>query len=81
MQILVQQKGTRLFLGKDGTWVEHKDLAHRFSSSAEALDHCTRNTIFGFDILLTFQDSVWDIRIPGAAEPKNKKPVREQARD
>ncbi len=75
MQILVQQTGTRLFLGKDGGWVEYKDLAQRFHSSAEALDYCTRHGIFGFDILLTFQDSIWDIRIPGIVGPKSRKPV------
>ncbi len=77
MQILVQKMGTRLFLGKDGSWVEGKNLAYRFNSSAEALDYCTRHTIFGFEILLTFQDSIWDIRIPGAVEPRSKKPAVE----
>lgn len=75
MEILVQQKGSRLFLGKNGIWVEQKECAERFNSSAEALEHCMRHAIHGFEILLTFQDSIWDIRLPGTDESKRKKPA------
>jgi hypothetical protein len=68
MKVLVMQQG--LYLGRHGAWVQSKELAARFRTSSEALDYCVSKGLRNVDFLLRFEDSHWDIRLPGILESK-----------
>ncbi len=77
MHIMVMQKGTALYLGRHGAWVEHKRLALQFKSSTQALDYCLSKQLSEVDFLLHFEDSHWDIRVPSVL---NGQPLPKGAR-
>jgi hypothetical protein len=63
MRILVIQRATGFFLGKQGHWVKHKYLALTFPTSTEALSFCLANKLTDLDFLLHFKASSFDLRL------------------
>ncbi len=78
MQVLVQHKETGFYWGRDGSWVELKRLAMDFKTSVGALEFCARKQLKDVEILLCFNESVWDIRlqVPSHAGQTAPSPAR-----
>ncbi len=63
MQILVQHIETGFYWGSNGGWVEAKPLALDFKTSLAALEFCNKKKLTKVEIVLCFDESVWDIRL------------------
>ncbi len=63
MDIFVQQRETGQFLGEGNVWVDNKEQAKQFETSACALEYCLQNHIERVDIILAFDDPGLDCRI------------------
>lgn len=64
MRILIQQKETGLYFKDVGAWVADAAAAVDFLSSTQAIEFCGANGITGVQLVLKFDDHIYDIVLP-----------------
>jgi len=71
MRILLQQKDTGYYLIGGGAWTGNVADARDFLSSAEAIKFCVANRISGVQIVLKFDQQLYEIVLPMVANRRN----------
>lgn len=64
MRILLQHKGTGLYLRDVDAWSANSAEALDFVSSTAALDFCTANHVDQVQLVLRFEEEKYDIVLP-----------------
>ncbi|EEF57744.1 hypothetical protein [Pedosphaera parvula] len=64
LKILLQDRQSRLYLQKAHQWTSSRDEAMDFQHSAKASGFVLQSKIPNMDIILSFPDSKYDLRIP-----------------
>ena len=67
MRRVIRSKGTRQYLGKDGTWTRFSDRATSFSTAADAVAAKTRYQLRQVEIVLEMLDAAnprYDLIVP-----------------
>ena len=71
MKVLVQDISSKLYLGRtDDVWVAGESEARDFSSSIHAIDFCMEHRIFGVEIILSFTDPRFNIRLDAFSQSR-----------
>jgi len=71
MKVLVQDVSRKLYLGREkDLWVKAENEARDFSSSINAIDFCIQNRISGVEIVLSFADPRFNIRLDAFAQSR-----------
>src|ERR1044071_1437476 len=63
MKTVIQRIGTQLYLTGKNTWTEDERQAQDFGSSLRAFDFCLHRKIFDAEVVLTFSDPRYNIRL------------------
>jgi hypothetical protein len=71
MRILLQQKDTGFYFKEVGEWTGNLADARDFLSSTEAIAFCTAKRISGVQIVLKFDQQLYDIVLPMVADRRN----------
>jgi hypothetical protein len=76
MRILLQQKGTGLYLKEVDVWSQESAEAMDFVSSTAALDFCAANGLVQMQLVLKFTEENYDIVLPATpgAEYRSQPP-------
>ncbi len=72
MRILLQQKGTGLYLRDLETWSPDSTEAMNFVCSTAVLDYCAANKLSQVQLVLKFEQEKYDIVLPLAAVPEHR---------
>ena len=64
MRILLQQKETGLYLQQVGAWTRDAGEGMDFLSSTRAIEFCAANNISGVQLVLKFEEQLYDIVLP-----------------
>lgn len=72
MRILLQQKGTGLYLTGVDAWSPHSSEAMDFVSSTAALDFCAANKLADVQLVLKFEEEQHDIVLPVVAAGQHR---------
>ena len=67
MRILLQQKDTGLYFKDVGTWSRDPADAMDFLSSSKAIEFCQMNKIADVQLVLKFEEQLYDIVLPMVA--------------
>ena len=68
MRILLQQKNNGLYFKDNGAWTRDAGEALDFLSSTKAIDFCMANRISGVQLVLKFDEQLYDIVLPMVAD-------------
>ena len=63
MKVYIQQKKTGRFVQASGLWTEDRQQAQVFPGSLQALHFCQAYELRQVDIVVSFADSRFDVRI------------------
>ena len=63
MKVVIQQRGSGLFLAPDGTWIASRQGARDFRKSSAAMEFCIKTELLNVWIVLTFADSTKDFHL------------------
>ena len=69
MRILLQQIDNGLYFKENGVWTRDAAEGMDFLSSTKAIDYCMANRISGVQLVLKFDEQLYDIVLPIMAEP------------
>ena len=64
MRILLQQKDSGLYFKGAGDWIQNPAEAMDFLSSTKAIEFCMAHKIGGVQLVLKFQEQLYDIVLP-----------------
>ena len=70
MRILLQQKNNGLYFKENGVCTRAAAEGMDFLSSTKASDYCMANRISGVQIVLKFDEQLYDIVLPMVAMPR-----------
>ena len=65
MKVLIQARDAELFYQGDGKWTEKRHEAQLFHNSREAAHKCQTDKLQA-NLLFTFGDPLYDLRIPSS---------------
>jgi hypothetical protein len=68
MRVLLQQINNGLYFKEPGVWTGDAAGGMDFLSSTKAIDYCTANRISGVQLVLKFEEQLYDIVLPMVAE-------------
>lgn len=68
MRILLQKKESGLYLQSDGSWTRNASEAMDFLSSTRAIEYCADRRIAGVQLVLKFEQQLYDIVLPMMTE-------------
>jgi len=68
MRILLQQKETGLYFKAPAAWTPQASEATDFLCSTRAIEFCQAHKITGVQLVLKFEEQVFDIVLPMAAD-------------
>ena len=74
MRILLQQQSTGLYFKEAGAWTREAGEAVDFLSSTKAIDFCVSNGISGVQLVLKFDEQLYDIVLPMVADIRQPAP-------
>jgi hypothetical protein len=64
MRRLLQRINTGLYYQGPGAWTRDPNLALSFHRTSGAIECCVREGLSGMQVVLKFEDSSFDVRIP-----------------
>lgn len=64
MRILLQQKDSGLYLKDHEDWTKDSREAMDFLSSTSAIDYCAAQKLSGVQLVLKFEEQLYDIVLP-----------------
>jgi hypothetical protein len=64
MKRLLQRIEDGLYYQGPGTWTDNPDFAFVFHETASAIECCLREDLSAMQMVLKFEDSSFDIRLP-----------------
>ena len=64
MKILLQQKTDGLYFKESGVWTQDAAEGMDFLSSSRAIDYCMTHRISGVQVVLKFDQQLYDIVLP-----------------
>ena len=70
MRILLQKQSTGLYFKEGGTWTREAAEAVDFLSSTKAIDFCMANGITGVQLVLKFEEQLYDIVLPMVSDSR-----------
>ena len=74
MRILLQQQSAGLYFKEAGAWTRDAGEAVDFLSSTKAIDYCVSNGISGVQLVLKFDEQLYDIVLPMVADIRQPAP-------
>jgi hypothetical protein len=72
MRILLQQIETGFYYQDSGAWTPNPVEAMDFVSSSKAIDYCVTNKIAGVQLVLKFEDHLYDIVLPMVVDQRHQ---------
>ena len=70
MRILLQQQSSGFYYKEAGAWTRDAAEAVDFLSSTKAIDFCLSNGITGVQLVLKFDEQLYDIVLPMVADSR-----------
>ena len=52
MKVLIRHPATKLYQGKDGSWLEDWKMAHHFADSSAALKFCISEKLAAYEVVM-----------------------------
>jgi hypothetical protein len=64
MKIILQKRGNSLYLKRNGEWTNDYRDAVAFRDTDDALAHCVINKLPNMQVVLKFENSLYDLSLP-----------------
>jgi hypothetical protein len=79
MKVVIRHPVTRLYRGKDGTWIKDWKEAHQFEGSFEGVKFCSREELDAYQVVMKHpENDLHDVvvleRMPGQTRPAGSEP-------